>query len=165
MTLAQLSVGLLCLYWAAAGTTLGVLIFTAALAVRATIYTIVAQPTGGLAGAMVATMMMFFFAAAIAVLFMLPTAFVSTCAFAIGARMGAFDDHSRRVLAVTAMIVGGIGTALFVWSAGWELSEASAESIALLVGLWLTIAAGWAGPRLFIRQLRLGRFSPISVNR
>jgi hypothetical protein len=123
----------------------------------------VAQPSGGLLGATTATMMMFFFAAAFAVIFVLPTALVCTCTFAFCARMGLFDDRSRRDLLVAALIIGGMGTALFVWVNGWELAEASAESVVLLVGLWLTIVAGWAGPRLYIRQLHLGRFSHSDV--
>jgi hypothetical protein len=153
-----------CLHWAASGTGLGLAGVTAYVALRSAIYTVVAQPAASLAGAIVAVTMFFVMAAVVAVVVILPIAFAVTYTYALGARAGFFDDHSRRQLFLAALIVGGIGTMVFVWATGMQRSDATAESVLTMLGLWLAIATGWAGPRLFVRPLRLGRFSRVDVS-
>jgi hypothetical protein len=153
------SVVLLCLYWSASGTGLGLLSVTSYVAVRSTIFAVMRQPATGMAGAIVAVLMFFFMAATVATVVVLPVGFATTYAYAIAARAGFFDDSSRRGLVTVALSVGGLGTVLFAWATGVELSDASAESITTLLGLWLAIAFGWVGPRLWVRRLRAGRFS------
>jgi len=153
-----------CLHWAVSGTGLGLAAVTAFVAIRSTIYTIVAQPSAGMAGAIAAVTMFFVMAALVAVVVILPVAFALTYTYALGARAGFFGDHSRRQLFVAAPIVGGIGTIVFVWATGMQQSDASAETVWTMLGLWLAIATGWAGPRLFVRPLRLGRFSRVDVS-
>jgi len=76
--------------------------------------------------------MFFFMAAAVAAVVVLPIAFAWTSAYVVGARAGFFDDSSRRLTVVAAASVSG---------------------------MWISIAVGWVGPRLCMRQLRPGRFS------
>lgn len=153
------TVVLLCLYWSASGTGLGLLSVTSYVAVRSTIFALMRQPAAGMAGAIVAVLMFFFMAAAVATVVVLPIGFATTYAYAVAARSGIFDDRSRRRLVTAALSVGGLGMVLFAWATGLELSDASAESISTLVGLWLAIAFGWVGPRLWSRRLPAGRFS------
>ncbi len=82
----------------------------------------------------------------------------------MAARAGFFNDHSRRLLFLTARSVGGMGTVFCFWVKGVQRSDVSPGTIVVLFTLWMAIARGWAGPRLMIRQLRIGRFSQMDVS-
>jgi hypothetical protein len=110
-------------------------------------------------GAIVAVSMFLIMAALVSTVVVLPIAFATTFTYAVGARAGLFDDGSHRRLVGVALIVGGLGTVFFVWATGVELSEVSTEQVLTFLGLWLAIAAGWVGPRLWVARLSAGRFS------